>query len=179
MELAPHDPAWAVRAREAGEALSSVLGDTLIVIHHIGSTAISGIKAKPIVDLMPLVTSLADLDACADRVKALGYDWRGEFGIAGRRYCTLIDPRTGTRSIHVHFFARGWPDSERHLSFRDYLRAHPHEAREYEAQRLNAAALHPDDMAGYTDAKGPWIKACEQRAIAWVRAKVGRRSGEN
>ncbi len=168
VELVPHDPAWAVRAREAGEALGGALGDLLVAVHHIGSTAIPAIKAKPIVDLMPLVTSLADLDARAHKVKALGYEWRGEFGIAGRRYCTLADPQTGKRLIHVHFFVEGWPDVERHLSFRDYLRAHVDEAREYEAQKLRAAVLHPGDMLAYNDVKGPWIKACERRALAWM-----------
>ena len=171
VELAPHDPAWAATARAESERLKGTLGPTLIVVHHIGSTSIPGIKAKPIVDLMPLVRSLDDLDAQAERIKSLGYDWRGEFGIAGRRFCTLNDEQTGKRAIHVHFFADGWPDTYRHLNFRDYLKAHPDEARLYEAQKLSAAARHPNDVEAYTDAKGPWIQACEHRASAWALAR--------
>ena len=171
VELVPHDPAWADTARAESERLKGALGAVFVGAHHIGSTAIPGIKAKPIVDLLPLVRSLEELDAQADRVKSLGYDWRGEFGITGRRFCTLDDSQTDKRLIHVHFFTEGWPDVERHLCFRDYLRAHPDEARVYEGEKLRAAALHPDDVAAYTDAKGPWIKACEQRALDWARAR--------
>jgi len=166
--LVAHDPAWADMARSESARLRDALGEILLTVHHIGSTSIVGIKAKPIVDLMPVVRSLDELDARAGALKLLGYAWRVAFGIEGRRYCTLDDARTGARLFHVHFYADGWPDVRRHLDFRDYLRAHPQEARDYEAHKSIAAGLHPDDSHAYTDAKGDWIKACEQRAAAWA-----------
>jgi GrpB-like predicted nucleotidyltransferase (UPF0157 family) len=168
IELVPNDPGWsAIACAEIGR-LKEALGDLIVEAHHIGSTAIPGIRAKPIVDLMPVVSNLSGLDADADKVVALGYEWRGEYGIAGRRYCPLSDPQTGKRLFHVHFFVQGGSEIRRHLAFRDYLRRHAGEARAYEAQKLAAAALHPDDGTAYTDAKAPWIKDCLVRALAWA-----------
>lgn len=177
VELVPHDPSWATMARVAGDALRGALGNVLVAVEHIGSTSIPGIKAKPIIDLIPLVSSLHELDARSARVTALGYEWRGEFGIAGRRYCPLNDPQTGKRLIHAHFYEQGAGEIERHLTFRDYLRAHADEGRAYEAQKQRAAALHPDDSLAYNDAKDAWIKGCEARALAWAHAKSGRMPG--
>jgi GrpB-like predicted nucleotidyltransferase (UPF0157 family) len=168
IELVPHDPAWAARAALEARRLSGAVGDALITVHHIGSTSIPGIKAKPIVDLLAVVSDLAALDAREANVRALGYDWRGEFGIAGRRYCPL-DDTGGKRVVHAHFFAEGSDEIARHLAFCRYLQTHPDEAQAYQAEKLRAAALHPDDTAAYTEEKGVWIRACEARALAWAR----------
>jgi GrpB-like predicted nucleotidyltransferase (UPF0157 family) len=168
VELVPHDLAWAARATSEAQRLSGAVGDALITVHHIGSTSVPGIKAKPIVDLLAVVSDLAALDAREADVRALGYDWRGEFGIAGRRYCPLNDSG-GKRVVHAHFFAEGSDEIARHLAFCRYLRAHPDEAQAYEAEKLRAVALHPDDSGAYTGEKGVWIKACEARALVWAR----------
>ncbi len=140
------------------------IGRTLVAVHHVGSTAIPNIRAKPIIDLLAEVVSLDALDADAPHLRALGYHWRGEFGIAGRRYCTLDDPTTGVRHAQLHAFATGHPEIARMLLFRDYLRAHPDDARAYEAEKERLRKLHPDDTIAYATAKGPWIRALELRA---------------
>jgi len=168
VELVTYDPAWSARAALEARRLSRAVGNALIAVHHIGSTSIPGIKAKPIVDLLAVVSDLAALDAREARVRALGYDWRGEFGIAGRRYCPL-DDAGGKRVVHAHFFAEGSDEIARHLAFCRYLQAHPDEAQAYQAEKLRAAGVHPDDTGAYTDEKGAWIKACEGRALAWAR----------
>lgn len=171
VELAAHDPSWAQQAIVHGDALRAALGATLIEVHHIGSTSILGIKAKPTIDLMPIARSLDELDAKSESVCALGYEWRGEFGIAGRRFCPLTDVTTGKRLVNVHFYAPGNSEIGRHLLFRDYLRAHRDEALAYQADKERAAALHPDSVLEYTSAKDAWIAACDQRALAWARAR--------
>src|SRR5262245_20316972 len=105
VELVPHDPTWAAQAAAESERLSEAIGDTLIRIEHVGSTSIPGIVAKPTIDLMPIVRNLADLDACQPHVEALGYVWRGDFGIPGRRYC--IREQQGRRLFHVHCHQTG------------------------------------------------------------------------
>lgn len=170
--LSEYDPDWPQRAARYAEALS-VLGPVLVAAHHIGSTSVPGLLAKPIIDLMPLVTSLAELDGARLAVEGLGYRWYGEYGIPGRRYCSLTD-ENDVRRAHLHFFAADSGEAERHLAFRDYLRAHPEVARAYAAEKRRARELHPHGMAGYTDEKAAWVRATEQAALAWY---VGRRAG--
>ena len=73
----------------------------------------------------------------------------------------------GKRPFNVHCYEQTNPEVTRHLAFRDYLRAHPEIAREYEAEKIRAAKLQPDDVLLYNDAKNDWIKAVEKRALAW------------
>jgi GrpB-like predicted nucleotidyltransferase (UPF0157 family) len=167
IELVEHDVAWAEIAAREGERLRGALGDVLIEVLHIGSTAIPGIRAKPIVDLSPVVRSLDELDAKQSAVEALGYEWRGELGIARRRYCVLVDPANGRRISQLHCFASGDDEIARHVVFRDYMRAHRDEALGYEAEKLRARDLHPNDVNAYNEAKSAWIRERLARARAW------------
>lgn len=169
--LARHDPAWAEMAAAEGARLAGALGENLIAAHHIGSTALPGIAAKPVVDLMPVVRSLETFEARRCSIEALGYLWRGAFGIEGRRYCVL--ERDGKRVFHVHFYAEGNANIARQLAFRDYLLAHSEEAQAYERIKREAAAAHPDNSMAYNDHKSGWIRACQQRAEAWAARRQG------
>src|SRR5947207_10854583 len=124
VDLVPHSPDWALAAHREIVRLSNTLQSNLIAIHHIGSTAIPGIHAKPILDLMLVVRSLAELDAAKPLIEALGYQWWGEYGIAGRRYCNLDDQATGKRLVQLHCYQMENSQIERHLAFCDYLRSH-------------------------------------------------------
>lgn len=163
--LAPYNSNWPELAISHAERLR-VLGRVLVEIHHIGSTAIPGIAAKPIIDLMPLVTDLADLDRERLCMERLGYQWYGELGMAGRRYCTLSDT-AGTRLVQLHCFKINSPHAVRHIAFRDYLRVHPEIARAYEVEKRRARDLHPDDSHAYTDEKAAWIRDAEAKALKW------------
>jgi GrpB-like predicted nucleotidyltransferase (UPF0157 family) len=167
--LAAPDPEWARTAAIHAERLS-VLGSVLLAVHHIGSTSVPGLAAKPIIDLMPLVTDLVDLDGERRRVEALGYGWHGELGIPGRRYCGLSDA-SGIRIVQLHFFEADSPHARRHIAFRDYLRAHPDIAKAYENEKRRARDLHPDDSHAYTDEKAAWIRATETKALVWLAAQ--------
>jgi GrpB-like predicted nucleotidyltransferase (UPF0157 family) len=142
------------------------LGPILVTVHHIGSTSVPGLAAKPIMDLMPVVTDLGDLDRDHERIESLGYGWHGEFGIPGRRYCTLSN-ENGLRLVQLHFFQAESPQIERHLAFRDYLRAHPETAAAYEKEKCRARDLHPNDSHAYTDQKAMWIQNVEAKALQW------------
>ena len=164
--LAPHDADWARMAEAEAVRFKKALGDVLVAVHHMGSTAIPGIAAKPTVDLMPVVTGLEALEAKRSAIEALGYLWRGEFGIPERRYCVL--ERDGKRIFHTHFFVDGHANVVRQLLFRDYLRTRRDEALAYEAIKREAAAAHPYNSLAYNDHKSAWIVACQERARAWA-----------
>ena len=165
--LVEYDVEWPAKAAKLVEDLQ-VLGPTLLAVEHIGSTAIPGMAAKPIVDLMPLVTTLADLDRQRSRAEALGYQWHGELGIPGRRYCTL-SKEGGVRIAQLHFFEAESPYVTRHLAFRDYMRSHPEAAKAYESEKRRAQKLHPNDSHAYTDEKSAWIRVVEADALIWFR----------
>lgn len=170
VELLPHDPAFALAAERETARLRAVLCDHLIAVHHVGSTAIPGIRAKPVLDLMPVVDKIGALDVRRVEIEALGYEWWGEYGLPGRRYCTLNDPDTGKRRVQLHCYEQGSDEIDRHLAFRDYLRAHPEVAGDYELEKTRCRALHPADSHAYNDCKSAWIKRTERLALAAHRA---------
>src|ERR1700760_4691415 len=88
VEIADYNPKWPGLALVEGARLSDGMGAALIRVEHVGSTAVPGLAAKAIIDLAPIVTSLADIDRRQKLIEALGYTWRGELGVSGRRYCT-------------------------------------------------------------------------------------------
>jgi GrpB-like predicted nucleotidyltransferase (UPF0157 family) len=163
--LATYNPEWPQIAAAHADRLPT-LDSILVTVHHIGSTAVPGLAAKPIIDLMPLVDDLSNLDRERWRVEALGYNWHGELGIPGRRYCTLSDA-TGIRLVQLHFFEVHSREVMRHIAFRDYLRAHHEAAIAYEKEKRRARDLHPDNSHAYTDEKAAWVQDMEAKAVTW------------
>lgn len=149
-----------------GRAFADAAGATVLEVHHIGSTAVQGLRAKPILDLLPVVTSLAELDAVQSALRAAGYAWRGEQGMPGRRYLTFSDTDTGERRAHLHCYAVGSSEITRHVAFRDLLRARPDVAEAYVRLKDRCRDAHPLDSAAYTDCKKSWIADVEARAAA-------------
>ncbi|SIO72391.1 GrpB domain, predicted nucleotidyltransferase, UPF0157 family [Burkholderia sp. GAS332] len=170
VELRPHDQRWVENALAESQTLASAIGPPLLVVHHVGSTAIPAIRAKPILDLLPVVVDLAALDRSRANIEALGYEWWGELGLPGRRYCTKSDPKTGRRLIQLHCYADGSPEIVRHLAFRDYLRQNPNIATVYDQEKAQCQRLHPDDSHAYGDCKAVWIEKIEAEAVAWFES---------
>jgi GrpB-like predicted nucleotidyltransferase (UPF0157 family) len=165
VELKEHDPAWAEQARREAARLMTKLGTVIVTVHHIGSTAIPGIRAKPILDLMPVVSNLLEFEKLRSVVEGLGYLWWGEYGLAGRRYCTLDDTLTGLRHVQLHCYSTGSSEVRRHIAFRDHLRSHPHLAREYDAEKARCRDLHPLNSHAYGDCKSVLVQKIEADAL--------------
>ena len=164
--VVPHDPTWKKDFEEEAHQITHALGDIVVALHHIGSTAIPGIHAKPIIDFLLEVDDILRLDERSSAMEGLGYEVMGEFGIAGRRYFRKEDA-LGIRTHHVHAFHVGNPESERHLAFRDFMIAHPLEAGAYNELKQKLARQHPEDMEAYMNGKDAFIKEHEAKAITW------------
>lgn len=165
--VVPHDAAWASAFLRASREAVPAFGPNLVELHHIGSTSVPGIHAKPIIDMLAEVSDLAAVDRSGARLEALGYVARGEFGIPGRRFFYRDDP-AGNRTHHIHAFASGAPGVARHLAFRDFLIAHPQVASAYSDLKRRLAEAHPEGIEAYMDGKDAFIKDVEAKAQAWV-----------
>jgi GrpB-like predicted nucleotidyltransferase (UPF0157 family) len=106
------------------------------------------------------------LDGQNAAMESLGYEAMGEYGIPGRRYFRKSNGE-GIRTHHVHAFAAGSAEAERHLAFRDYMIAHPEDARAYSELKRKLAAEHPRNIDGYMDGKDAFIKEMDRRAAEW------------
>ena len=167
VRLLPHDPRWAEQASVEASRILRAIWPSVNEMHHVGSTAVPGIAAKPIIDLVGVAPELATIEAARPKLEALGYAWHGEYGLEGRRFCTLTDPASGLRRFHLHCYAVGDHSIRRHLAFRDYLRARPDQAEAYQAMKRGCAEKHPDDSHAYTECKDRWIKRVEADALKY------------
>jgi GrpB-like predicted nucleotidyltransferase (UPF0157 family) len=163
IEIVEYSPTWASDFATESTLIQAALGEVVLAVHHIGSTAIPNCDSKPIIDMLAVVTSLEDLDARAAAIESLGYEAMGEFGIHRRRYF-----RKGSafedRTHQIHAFVDGAPEVARHLAFRDFLRGHPDAVAEYVALKRLLATAHPTDVEAYTEGKSAFIRAIEERA---------------
>lgn len=164
VEVRPYDPRWQALFAAEAELLRQVFQDNLIQIHHIGSTAVPGLKAKPIIDLLPVVRDIGRVDETNEQMRSLGYLPKGEFGLPGRRYFAKGGDE---RTHHVHVYEQDHPAIRRHLAFRDYLRAHPDCARLYGELKEQLAERFPYDAASYVAGKHELAWSLEQKALAW------------
>ena len=162
--LAP-DPDWPERARAVIAQWRATING-LTVVHHIGSTSIPGMPAKPILDLMPVFESLTAQLAAQSSIEAMAYEWLGDYGLSGRSYARLDDPKTGQRQVQAHCYAHGHCDIARHLAFRDALRANAPLRAGYASLKAACAARHPEGGSAYGACKASWIDKTEARALS-------------
>jgi len=161
--LHAHDPAWHQAFDRERDRLRALSPGTFLAIEHIGSTAVPGLVAKPVIDLMAGVASLDGVDALVDRLCENGYTSSREFNatLADRRW--LMRWRDGRRTHHLHIVVLdGAPWRER-LAFRDALRGDAALAARYADLKRALAARHPDDREAYTDAKSAFVRAVATR----------------
>ncbi|MEP7041903.1 MAG: GrpB family protein [Dokdonella sp.] len=162
IRVVDYDTAWADAFLHETQRLRGALGESVLDVQPIGSTAVPGLAAKPVIDILLVVRSLAELDAKEPAMIALGYQPKGEYGIRGRRYYQLGG---AARTHQVHSFVRGDRNTQRHLAFRDYLRMNHGVAAEYAQIKRAAAEACNGDSEIYRRMKDEFIKAHERLAL--------------
>ncbi|MFC0189442.1 GrpB family protein [Fictibacillus aquaticus] len=171
VEVLPFSKDWKKRFEEEAQQLRNVFGDLIIAIHHIGSTSIPGLAAKPVIDILPVVNDIEAVDRYNEQMVQMGYEPRGEYGISGRRYF----PKGGNeRTHHVHAYEDGSPEIERHLAFRDYLSTHETEREQYSTLKLELAKQFPHDIESYIKGKHELAQSIDTRASEWYKKQQAR-----
>ena len=174
VEIVEHDPEWPRVFEREAEAILEECRPCITEVHHIGSTSVSGLAAKPVLDMMPVAATPGDGAKAVPNMTMLGYLYRGENGLPGRFYFDrVVDGRT---VAHVHMFPARHPDVRKHLVFRDHLRAHPDAAHDYERLKRTLASQYRDDRRTYTDAKAEFIDMIIEAAISQPAVEGAERS---
>jgi GrpB-like predicted nucleotidyltransferase (UPF0157 family) len=166
VEVVPHDSNWCHEFDRESAQLLLAFGENAIEIYHIGSTSISTIYAKPIIDILIAVKDLHKVDDRTPAISALGYVAMGEHGITRRRFFRK-DNSAGIRTHHIHTFEIGSAQIDRHLAFRDYLSAHPELAQTYSQLKQQLARQYPTDIERYMDGKNGFIQEIDRQAAQW------------
>ena len=168
VRLVPYDERWPDHFAATERDLRVVLAPWVVDIEHIGSTAVPGLPAKPVIDILVGVRTLDDTAEIVAAIESLGYEYVPEFEdeLPDRRYFRRW--AGGRRSHHIHLVERanaGWWD--RHVRFRDWLRTHPDDRDRYAALKRELAAAHGADRAAYTDAKAQFVRTIEEVSAAF------------
>ena len=164
IRIEAYDATWPDRFVRLGKNLRAALGDVALRIDHIGSTAVPGLAAKPVIDIQISVATLDPVDPFRIPLEDLGYVYRADNPERTKRY---FRERPGDPRTHIHVRKLGSFSQQFPLLLRDYLRAHPAELAPYEHLKRQLAAQHPHDGAAYTEAKLPWFWQTIRRADTW------------
>lgn len=156
--LCSYDPAWARAFEQEHDRLRSLLPGSFITIEHIGSTAVPGLAAKPIIDIMAGVASLDGVDALIDRLCENGYATSPEFNASLSDRKWLMRWCDGHRTHHLHIVVVDGAPWQDRLAFRDALRCEPALARRYAALKSDLARTFATDREAYTDAKAVFVR---------------------
>jgi GrpB-like predicted nucleotidyltransferase (UPF0157 family) len=168
VRLRTSDPRWKSAFAAERRRIARAWPTRMLRIEHIGSTAIAGVRAKPILDLAIQVPQLRPLRPLLETLTRLGYAYRGLYGLRGRHFFTLGTPVTH----HLHLVQTTSPHWRRWLLFRDYLRANPREAQAYDTLKQALASRFQHDRDSYTRAKTVYVERVLRKARATEKMRV-------
>jgi GrpB-like predicted nucleotidyltransferase (UPF0157 family) len=152
----PYDPSWPVRFEKERVAIAEAIGESIVGgIHHVGSTAVPGLEAKPIIDILVRVRSLEGSRACFEPLAQIGYMYAPYLPEEMHWFCK---PHPSRRTHHLHLVPVGTQRYTDELAFRDRLRADPQAAEEYLALKRDLARRFSHDREAYTDAKSSFVR---------------------
>jgi GrpB-like predicted nucleotidyltransferase (UPF0157 family) len=164
--ISEYDPKWIAQFTNEAALLKRLFGKVASNIHHIGSSSIPDIKAKPVIDILITTQDLRKVDTLDEEMESLGYLVGGEFGLSGRRfYCKGDDAHC---HVHVHIYEANHPSVGKYLLFRDYMINHPNDAKAYELLKTDLAKKYPNNRTKYTESKSIFIAEIFTKANTWV-----------
>ena len=160
IHIVEYDPCWKIRFNEFKDVLWPVVVDHLIDFEHVGSTAVEGLAARPIIDIDIIVSNMNALLKVIERLVPLGYVHQGELGIQGRH---AFFQQENVSKLHLYVCLEGSLGLRNHLALRDYLRAHPSAVKEYSNLKKRLAQQYPNNIDCYVEGKRSFIAAILKR----------------
>ncbi len=165
VHIVTYDPSWPSLFNQERNRILEALGQRVEEVEHIGSTAIPGLEAKPVIDLMVGLKSMADASSCAEPLTTLGYSYWAEGAQPHHHlFVRFVDPAMSARTHNLHLVEAGGQYWEERLLFRDYLRRHLQTAKEYAQLKHRLASRYCDDREAYTKAKAAFVCEVVRRA---------------
>jgi GrpB-like predicted nucleotidyltransferase (UPF0157 family) len=169
VRIVEYDPGWPARAADEMRRIGATLGPLAVRVDHVGSTAVPGLAAKPIVDLQLSVAAIEPRARYVEPLEQLGYLFVP--APESPDYHFFAKPPERPRTFHLHVGATGSEHELRHLAVRDFLRAHRDEAAKYAALKREVAGRHPQDRLAYIEGKADYVASLEARAVRWARGR--------
>jgi GrpB-like predicted nucleotidyltransferase (UPF0157 family) len=170
IRIVPYDPKWPERFEQERAALTNAIGEWMAGgVHHVGSTAVPGLEAKPVIDILVGVRSLEESRACFGRLGELEYLY---FPYRSEEMHWFCKPHSSRRTHHLHLIPAGAERFRAELAFRDYLRAHGDVAEEYGELKRRLAEELTHDREAHTEAKGEFIQTIVVRAVEQSNSKT-------
>lgn len=160
IEIVPYRHEWVNLFEVEAELIKCALGNNCLVIHHIGSTSVPHLAAKPIIDMLPVVTSLSQVDKASAAMEKLGYEVKGESGMLFRRFFQKAEAE---RAYNVHVYEADDSEIERYLKFRDWMIAHPNDREAYSDLKKGLAKRFPHDILGYCMGKDEFVASIDSK----------------
>jgi len=166
IEVVEYNLDWEVEFIKESKSIYDIMGKEILKIHHIGSTSIPGIVAKPIIDILVEVRNIENIDLYNESLENRGYIAKGEYGIENRRFFLK---GVYNRTHHIHVFETGNSEIKRHTNFRDYMIEHPEDAKQYGELKKELATKFKYDNEGYCNGKDTFIKKIDKKAYEWIK----------
>ncbi len=165
VDVISYHSSWPARYQHEAALIQSALGTDVCAIHHIGSTAIPGMSAKPVIDIMLECQNLNDIDRIKIELSPLGYT---EFRRSVVPHWSFFSRKVAVPvSFHLHVREVGDPQIKRHIRFRDYLTRHPQDAAAYQALKVQLANQHQHDIKQYVMGKDKFVQMIDAKAKLW------------
>ena len=171
VKIASYDAKWPVIYAREKDLILGVIDGKVAGIEHVGSTAVPGLGAKPIVDIMVGLEKLSEAKDCVEPLKRIGYEYVPEYEkeIPERRYFRKGPDGVPNKHFHLHMVERGGDFWKQHLLFRDYLRCHRDVAQRYHRLKRDLARKYASNREAYTEAKTSFIESVVAKALATPR----------
>lgn len=161
-QVVEYDESWPKKFDSERKTLKSIFGEDAEAIEHVGGTAVPGLSGKPTIDILVLVNDMSLVDAYSKSMTTAGYQDREEYVVPGTHL--FIKEEENTRLVNVHIFPKDHSHTKDMLVFRDYLRSHPEEVRQYGQIKQELYKKYPDDYGAYRKEKDEYMAKLMERA---------------